>query len=149
MNSKSILIATGIYPPEVGGPATYTVLVEGELRSRGWNVEVLPFRTVRFLPKVIRHIAYFFLVIIRSINKRYIYAQDVASVGLPALLASRLVFRKFVVRVPGDFAWEQGTQRFGDTIDDFQNKKYDWKNRIFEEHTKVCSKKCRPSYCSE
>jgi len=29
-----ILIATGIYPPEVGGPATYAVLVESELKKR-------------------------------------------------------------------------------------------------------------------
>lgn len=133
MNKKSILITTGIYPPEIGGPATYTALVEGELRSRGWNVEVLPFRTVRFLPKVVRHIAFAFLVMFRSFGKRYVYAQDVVSVGLPSILVSRIFFKKFIVRVPGDFAWEQGTQRFGvkDTIDDFQNKKYDWKTEMF------------------
>lgn len=125
-SSKSILIATGIYPPEVGGPATYTVLVEHELRSRGWNVEVLPFRTVRFLPTVIRHIAYFFIVLVKAINKDFIYAQDVVSVGLPSLIAAKILNKKFIVRVPGDFAWEQSTQRFGvkDSIDLFQNKKY-------------------------
>ncbi len=128
-SSKSILIATGIYPPEVGGPATYTVLVEGELRSRGWNVEVLPFRTVRFLPTIIRHIAYFFVVLVKSINKDFIYAQDVVSVGFPSLVAAKILNKKFIVRVPGDFAWEQSTQRFGvkESIDLFQNKKYGWR----------------------
>lgn len=129
---KSILITTGIYPPEIGGPATYTALVEGELRTRGWNVEVLPFRTVRFLPKIVRHMAFVFLTILKSFGRKYVYAQDIVSVGLPSLIASKCFFKKFIVRVPGDFAWEQGTQRFGikDTIDDFQNKKYDRKTEI-------------------
>lgn len=132
MKSRSILITTGIYPPEIGGPATYTFLVEHELRRRGWNVEVLPFREVRFLPKVVRHIVFFFLVVFCSFRKRYVYAQDIVSVGLPSLLATRIARKKFLVRVPGDFAWEQGTQRFGvkDNIDQFQNNKYDWKTEL-------------------
>jgi glycosyltransferase involved in cell wall biosynthesis len=51
------------------------------------------------------------------------------SVGVPALLAARILGKRFFVRVPGDYAWEQATQRFGvsDTIDEFQHKKYGWK----------------------
>jgi glycosyltransferase involved in cell wall biosynthesis len=55
-----------------------------------------------------------------------IFAQDVASVGLPALIAAKLLGKPFFVRVPGDYAWEQSTQRFmvTDSIDEFQKKKY-------------------------
>ena len=37
-----------------------------------------------------------------------------------------LAGKRFVVRVPGDYAWEQATQRFGakEGVDEFQSKKY-------------------------
>src|SRR5690242_21617858 len=44
-----------------------------------------------------------------------LYAQDTASVGLPTVLANLFLWKNFIVRVPGDHAWEQGTQRFGIT----------------------------------
>lgn len=55
-----------------------------------------------------------------------VYAQDTVSVGLPSALAAKLAGKKFVVRVPGDYAWEQARQRFGvsDGLDDFQSKSY-------------------------
>ena len=53
-------------------------------------------------------------------------AQDPVSAGFPALCAARLARRRFMVRVAGDYAWEQATQRYGvtDSIDDFQAKLY-------------------------
>jgi glycosyltransferase involved in cell wall biosynthesis len=58
-----------------------------------------------------------------------IFAQDVASVGLPALIAAKLFRKPFFVRVPGDYAWEQSTQRFSvaDSIDEFQTNTYAWR----------------------
>jgi glycosyltransferase involved in cell wall biosynthesis len=55
-----------------------------------------------------------------------IYALDPVSVGLPASLAAFVLHKKFVLRVAGDYAWEQGRQRFGvkDELDEFQHKKY-------------------------
>jgi len=121
-----ITISTGLYPPEIGGPATYTVLLENKLPEKDHEVKVLPFSLSRGLPKGIRHLHYFFLVLKASFSSDIIYAQDVGSVGFPALLAAKLTRTRFFVRVPGDYAWEQSTQRFGvtDSIDDFQSKKY-------------------------
>jgi glycosyltransferase involved in cell wall biosynthesis len=121
-----ILLATGIYPPESGGPATYVKLLETELPKRDIEISVLPFRDVRHLPKVFRHFAYFVkcLKIARKVD--VVYAQDTVSVGLPAMLAATCAGTKFLVRVPGDYAWEQGRQRFGitDELDAFQQKRY-------------------------
>ena len=119
-----ILIATGLYPPESGGPATYSKLLAERLPALGFDVSVLPFRVVRHLPKILRHIAYFFKIVFRSAD--IVYAQDTVSVGLPAALACLLTGRKFIVRVPGDYAWEQARQRFDvtDELDEFQKKKY-------------------------
>lgn len=121
-----ILIATGIYPPEIGGPATYAVLVETELTARGHLVDVLPFRVVRNYPTVVRHILYFIKACRKVFSVDVILVQDTVSVGLPTMLAAKLFRKPIVVRVPGDFAWEQGVQRFGvkEGIDDFQKKKY-------------------------
>ena len=121
-----ILIATGVYPPESGGPATYSKLLEERLPALGFEVSVLPFRTVRHLPKLIRHVAYFFKCYSLVRRADIVLALDTVSVGLPAALAAKLAGKKFMVRVPGDYAWEQARQRFGveDELDEFQTKKY-------------------------
>ena len=127
-----ILIATGIYPPDIGGPATYTALLEAELLRRGIAVSVLPFSAVRRLPRVIRHLVYLARCFLLAGRATIVYAQDPVSVGLPALCASRLAGKPFIIRVAGDYAWEQAVQRFGvsDGIDEFQIKKYGWKTEI-------------------
>jgi len=121
-----ILIATGLYPPESGGPATYTKLLEDRLPARGCAVFVLPFKTVRHLPRGVRHAVYFFKCFARARAADIVYAQDTVSVGFPAVLAAMVAGKKFVVRVPGDYAWEQAQQRFGvtDSLDEFQKKSY-------------------------
>ncbi|TAJ14091.1 glycosyltransferase family 1 protein [Patescibacteria group bacterium] len=118
-----ILIATGVYPPEIGGPATYTKKLENALPALGFEVSVLPFSKVKKLPKFIRHVAYFFLIIRESRNVDLVYAQDPISVGVPVTLASFLTRKKFVLKVVGDYAWEQSRQRFGytDTLESFQH----------------------------
>lgn len=123
---KKILIATGLYPPESGGPATYTKLLEERLPALGFAVSVLPFRVVRHLPPVVRHVAYFFKTLSAARGVEVVYAQDVVSVGLPAAVAAMVARKPFVVRVPGDYAWEQARQRFGvsDELDTFQHTRY-------------------------
>src|SRR4051812_4073073 len=122
-----LFIATGIYPPESGGPATYVKLLEEKLPRRGFEVEVLPFRVVRHLPPLVRHVAYFFKCLSCAERADAVYAQDTLSAGLPAALAARAAGKPFVVRVPGDYAWEQGQQRFGveENLDEFQHR---WHN---------------------
>ena len=124
-----VFIATGLYPPETGGPATYTKLIEQELPKYGIAVFVLPFSVVRHLPSGVRHVAYFFKILRRARGADIIYAQDPVSVGLPAYWASLTLGKKFMVRVPGDYAWEQGRQRFGvtDELDEFQTNRYGWR----------------------
>jgi len=119
-----ILVATGLYPPEDGGPATYAKALFDELPKQGISVEILPFSRVRKYPPVIRHIGYFFLCLKLSKEASVIYAMDPVSVGLPASLAAFFSRKKFVLKVVGDYAWEQGRQRFGVTelLDDFLKK---------------------------
>jgi len=119
-----VLIATGLYPPEVGGPATYVKTLETELPQGGVGVVVVPFSRARHLPKVIRHIAYFFILLREGKQCDIIFAQDPVSVGLPAWGAAFFLGKKFLLKVVGDYAWEQATQRFGntDTLEAFQKE---------------------------
>ncbi len=122
MTHCSVLIATGLYPPEVGGPATYTRHLETSLPQHGVSVHVLPFRRVRAYPTIVRHIAYLVLLLREGSNADVIYAQDPVSVGLPAMIASFLMRKPFMLKVVGDYAWEQASQRFSyaGTPDSFQ-----------------------------
>ncbi len=122
-----LLIATGLYPPEIGGPATYTVFLEKHLPRFGIAYDVLPYTTVRKYPKIIRHLVYLVKIIRRARRADVLYALDTVSVGFPVLLASILTRTPYLLRVPGDYAWEQGQQKYGVTeaLDTFHsNGKY-------------------------
>jgi len=129
-----ILIATGIYPPDVGGPATYSKLLHEELPKHGFEVSVLSFGQVRHLPKIVRHIAYFVKVLKIGRKADIIYAQDPVSVGLPVCLAAFLLRKKFILKVVGDYAWEQFQAKNANrkmqnkfiTPEEFQNISFDW-----------------------
>lgn len=121
-----LLIATPLYPPDIGGPATDSSAIVQCLHSLGEDARVVSFSQVRTLPRIVRHLRYAWLLIRAGRGVDAVVAFDTLPVALPALLASILLRVPLIVRVPGDYAWEQGTQRFGvqDTIEDFQQKRY-------------------------
>lgn len=129
-----VLIATPLYPPEIGGPATYAKTLFETFPKHGISVSVLPFSDVRYLPRGIRHLLYGLRVLRRGLNNDVIFALDPVSVGFPAFLAALLLRKKFAVKIVGDYAWEQGVQRFGisDTLDDFVEKKYGWQTELLK-----------------
>ena len=116
-----IVLAAGLYPPDIGGPATFAKQLVDFLHTRDVEVEVVPFRSVRGLPPLVRHVAYLYTVWRASRGAAYVVALDPVSVGLPALMAARFRRVPLILRVGGDYAWEQGVQRFGvtQTLDEF------------------------------
>ena len=128
---KKILICTGIYPPDIGGPATYSKMLYDEMPKHGISVKILSFGEVRRLSKIIRHIVYFFKILLESRNIDVIYAQDPVSVGLPSVLTAKILHKKFVLKVVGDYAWEQYQNKIKNqkskikNIEDFHNEKFD------------------------
>lgn len=119
--TMKLLIATGLYPPDMGGPATYTVFLEKHLPKLGITPIVIPYGSVRSYPIIIRHFVYLFKLIKSAKNVDVLYALDTVSVGLPVRIASMLTGKPYMLRVPGDYAWEQGQQRFGitETLDEY------------------------------
>ena len=120
-----ITIATGLYPPEIGGPATYASMLEKELPPHGFDISIVPFGWVRHYPKIIRHFVFAWKLWQESKNTNIVYALDSISVGLPALFVAKLRHVPFLIRLGGDYAWEQGRGRFGitDTLDEYLEKK--------------------------
>ncbi len=120
-----LVVATPLYPPEAGGPATFAKVLEEELPKRGWEVETVKFGDVKHLPKIVRHIAYAHRVRRAARRAHAVLALDPVSTGLPALWAARRAGKKFFVRVAGDYAWEQGVQRSAvkETLDEFVTRK--------------------------
>ncbi|MFA5745054.1 MAG: glycosyltransferase family 4 protein [Candidatus Paceibacterota bacterium] len=116
-----LIIATPLYPPEIGGPATYAKLLEEGLSGKGIEVELVKFNEVRHLPKIIRHYAYYRRVLKAARDADVVLALDPVSVGLPAMWAAKKAKKTFVVKIVGDYAWEQGQQRFGiaQNLDEF------------------------------
>lgn len=114
-----ILIATGLYPPEIGGPATYAHMLETNLPAQGFAVTVIPFGWVRHYPKIVRHAVYAWKLWKESKQFDVIYALDPTSVGVAAALVAKLRKKTFLIRLGGDYAWEQGRVRFGltETLD--------------------------------
>ena len=116
-----LVIATPLYPPEIGGPATYAKLLEEKLPGKGIEVKLIKFDNVRRFPKVFRHIVFFWHIFRTLRNADFVLALDPVSTGLPACVAAWVARKPFIVKIVGDYAWEQGQQRFGitTTLDEF------------------------------
>ena len=122
---NNILIVTGIFPPDIGGPATYGATIENELKKRGFGVKVAVYsKTGRGLPRGLRHIL-FFLKLLPLVRKSdVVLSLNAVSAGSPALFAAKLFKKKFIVRIVGDYAWEiaAGKGKTNLLIDDFQKE---------------------------
>lgn len=111
-----ILICTGIYPPDIGGPAEYAKNIAEELRLRGNDVAVASYNKEKKMPIGIRHIFYFFRILSDMASADLVVAFDTFSVGLPSVFAAKLFNRKIAVRVAGDFLWENYIEKGGEML---------------------------------
>ncbi len=142
MNSqKKILIATGIFPPEIGGPASYGKTLANKLKD-STDVSILtysscfhfkedkdqPYKIVRVwkkIPKGLRHWNYFLKVLFLAKKNNIIFALNAVSAGVPAMYAAKITKKKFFVKIVGDAAWERAINK-GKTsllLNDFQGSK--------------------------
>jgi len=120
-----ILIATGVYPPDIGGPATYAIFLKAELLKLNCEVRTITFgredRAAEGLKAEIVYVSRESHILIRYFNffrrvsrlagwADIIYILDLTSVGLPAVLAAAVKGKKVVFRTGGDFLWEKAYQ---------------------------------------
>lgn len=134
----NILIVVGIFPPDIGGPATFVPLIGNKLSDRGHNVEVICLsdelnihnefqfsvhRIKRGQNLIVRWIKTILKIVQLSFKKDLIFVN-----GLPmeSYLAN-IISRKPVIRkIVGDWAWERGRNKglTNDAFDEFQKNKH-------------------------
>ena len=111
-----ILIATGVFPPDIGGPSQYAKNLSDEFESEGHEVSVACYSIERHLPIGVRHFVFFIKAFYHLLWADYAIAMDTFSVGVPTILAARLLRKKVAVRIGGDFLWESYVERTGNLI---------------------------------
>jgi glycosyltransferase involved in cell wall biosynthesis len=127
-----VLIVSGIWPPDVGGPASHAPDVARFLAGRGHDVEVVttaerapatedyPVRWIsRSLPVGVRHVRGLALVRSRARRAEVVYTTGMFGRSSAGALAAR---RPYVVKLTADPAFERSRRRglvAGD-VDDFQ-----------------------------
>lgn len=127
-----ILIVTGIFPPDIGGPATYVPQIAEGLAQRGHAVTVVtlsdrldhedggyPFRVIRLPRRAFRpwRMGRTVLVLLRLGRRADVLFVN--GLALESVLANFVLRKPLVMKVVGDLAWERATGR-GWTADDFE-----------------------------
>ncbi len=132
-----VCVITGIFPPDIGGPATYVSRLATSLHQQGGDVCVVtlgddrqpfPFpvrRVSRKGPLLLRMFLLWLTLIRTGWNADVWYLNGLE---LPAVLAGSLLRKRLIMKVVGDYAWERAmnTGLTTDSIDDFQQKKQRW-----------------------
>lgn len=150
-NQGKVLIATGIYPPDLGGPATMLKDLVRSLGQRGFEVKVLTYadkasrgpqsekETVYRVYRSFWQYPWFFWKMWEMSSwADVVYVTDIYSVGLFAYWLKKMTDKKYIIRFAGDSAWETAAGRgwTDDYISDFIEKKYDERIEILKHRRK-------------
>lgn len=135
----NVLIITGIFPPDIGGPASYVPAIAAALRERRHFVSVIT------LSDTINHddsiYTYPIIRILRSTFKPWRLLKTIRTIcsagrqadvlfihglALEATIANLILKKPLVQKVVGDFAWERASalNLTQDSVDEFQRNRY-------------------------
>jgi glycosyltransferase involved in cell wall biosynthesis len=131
-----VVLATGIYPPDIGGPSTYVHSLAKELSNSGVDVIVITYmqnaecrmqnaecawqvESVSKRLPIIRWFLYAWALRKHGKNADIVYCFSSISCGVPLMLCRLLPFGfaqdkpKLMLRLGGDFIWERYTAMGG------------------------------------
>lgn len=108
-----VLIATGIYPPAIGGPAMFAQQLSEIWSAGGTEARLAVASRFNRLPSILRKVAFTAACLRRAVGVNAVLALDTFSAGLPAYYITRWLRKPLAVRVGGDFLWEAYVQRTG------------------------------------
>lgn len=140
-----ILIASGIYPPDIGGPAQYARNLYETWKKDGHEVKVAAYRWERAFPPVIKHILYFIKILRKGWNADVILSLDNFLASVPTAFACIVMRKKFIIRTGGDLLWEWYVERTGELIlfKDFykQKRNFSLKEKIIDSLSRMAFRK--------
>ena len=154
---KNILIVTGIFPPDIGGPASYVRILAQRL-SKDYKVKVITYSSVRkheqdknyqFKVKRVwkknfwffKHASFGLKVFFTCKNSDIVYSLSTLSGAIPSLIGARFFKKKFYLRIAGDYAWQVAVEKNKTDllIDDFQKaKKTGWIGFLHKVQVRAC-----------
>lgn len=141
-----IILATPIYPPDAGGPATYTVELATRLRGTHHVVVVAYTDNTAGVPSThlidvskkyplpLRLFNYYRALVREAKQSDLIYVQNAVAAGLPAVLAGKRTGKPVILKFVGDEAWERATQskRTSKQLEAFlEAPEGGWRTKIF------------------
>jgi len=132
-----ILITVGIYPPDIGGPASFVPKIANLYADQGHKITIIclsdsiyedqeNYKVVRILRHqnlLIRWIKTIFLILRNGHNANLLFVN-----GLPmeSYIANLFLRKKMIRKIVGDWAWERGMNKklINESFDEFQNKNH-------------------------
>lgn len=141
-----ILIITGIFPPDIGGPATYVPNIAKGLVERAHSVLVLtlsdnkaedaeyPYDVIRISRRIWkpwRHLYTTIKIIQIGRNNDLLFVNGLA---IETVIANIVLRKPLVIKVVGDLAWEKSINNgwLNDNFEEFQKNNYNFKIEIFK-----------------
>ncbi len=153
MNKMKILVITGIFPPDIGGPASYVPTMASELVKRGHKLVVMTLsdsldhddRSYSFPVRRIRRGLFkplrFFLTVLHILREgRTANVLYVNGLYLEAVIANYLLRKPMVQKIVGDWAWERSTNKgwVKDNFEEFQKRAYGFKVELLKTLRTFC-----------
>src|SRR3990172_1859795 len=136
-----ILVITGIFPPDIGGPASYVPKISEEIVKHGHIVTTITlsdvpsytdnynFDVVRIQRKSFKPIRLLKTILAIARYGREADLLFVNGLALEATIANYFLKKPLVQKVVGDFAWERARNKgwTANNIDEFQKNKHSLK----------------------
>ena len=150
-----VVVVSGIWPPDVGGPASHAPALAAALLEAGHEVEVVttadaapgprpyPVRWVsRSRPAPLRHLAVVGNVVAAARRADRVYATTMVR---RAALGAALARRPLVVKLVADEAFERERRagRFGGTLEDFQRARGGPRRRLLRRSRTAALRRAR------
>ena len=138
----SILLITSVYPPQVGGPAIFISRFSHWLLKKNYTVSTITYVTdiknddsnVLYITlrqnRLISFVKFVFKILTISSRNTLILSNGAF---IETYVACRITRRKYILKIPGDHAWELSKNRgwTKKSIEEFQFEKLNYKQRIF------------------
>ena len=140
----NILITVGIFPPDIGGPASFVPKITDYLMKNGHNVQIIclsekenifcddklnVIRINRSSNLPYRWLKTIYLIVINGIKCDLIFINGL---GVESSIANLLIRKRTIRKIVGDPVWERvyNQKRTIESFDEFQSNKHNFKIEV-------------------